>query len=154
MSESEKHYESEYERSHVHLIALFEQAIIYTEKGEYERALDYYLIAEEVCRTLGLEGGDVEYLILLYSMGTLYRDLGKYSRALEYLLETKNIFDEDMMTDNAWYGQVLESIATVYYHLGKFGKALSFYRTAFETYRALNMVEDAEHVEVLMQQIE
>jgi tetratricopeptide (TPR) repeat protein len=96
--------------------------LIYDNKGEWDRALEYYLKAEAI----RLEVGDRAGLGPTYNnIGLIYDNKGEWDRALEYYLKDEQISLE--VGDRAGLGPTYNNIGLIYASKGEWDRALEYY---------------------------
>ena len=95
---------------------------IYDSKGEWDKALEYYLKAEEIL----IEVGDTAGLGSTYNnIGLIYSKKGDWDRALQYYLEAEKISIE--VGDRAGLAPTYNNIGRIYDNKGDWDKALQYY---------------------------
>jgi tetratricopeptide (TPR) repeat protein len=99
----------------------------YTNKGNYPKALEYYLktlkIREEI--------GDKQGVGTCYNnIGVVYQYQNNCSKALEYYLKVLKIREE--IADKQGIGSSYTNIGNVYYYQSDFNKALEYYLKALK----------------------
>jgi TolB-like protein/tetratricopeptide (TPR) repeat protein len=100
--------------------------IIYQSKGQYDRALEYYLNSQSICYRLGLQN-TAGYAILMNNIGIIYQSKGQYDRVLEYYLNSQSIRDRLGLQNTADYASLTNNIGTVYAIKGQHDRALEYY---------------------------
>ena len=95
---------------------------IYFDKGDYEKAMDYYerslTIDEELGYTYGMGSS-------LGNIGNVHYNKGDLDTALDYYERSLKIDEE--LGDKRGVGKSLNNIGWTYYEIGKYNKALECY---------------------------
>jgi len=95
---------------------------VYTDQGNYARALDSF----ERCRRITQELGNRKGLATcLHSIGMVYQLCDDYDKALEYYEQSRNIKEE--LGDSASLSATLQQIGTVHEIRGAYDLALEYY---------------------------
>jgi len=129
MSESELNH-MKFQNSLVHdSDPLFQQAEMYFQSHEYEKAIEYY---KAYIHQNEAKGKNTSLATSLNNVGQVYNSRGEYSKALECYLESLEI-------EKSLYGKTypsiassLNNIANIYYKQGDYNKALGYYLKALE----------------------
>ncbi|HEX8516215.1 MAG TPA: tetratricopeptide repeat protein [Bacteroidia bacterium] len=96
-------------------------AIVASEKGEFENALEYY--SKALAISLSLE--DKKGIAAAYgNMGLLYMDEGDYVKALEYQFNSLKI--EEELGNKQGIGDSYGNIGMIYHEKGELSKALEY----------------------------
>jgi tetratricopeptide (TPR) repeat protein len=97
----------------------------YNSKGEWDKALTYFLKAEKIW----IEIGDRAGLGATYNnTGMIYNNKGEWDKALAYVLKSQKILIE--VGDRAGFGSTYNSIGTIYADKGEWDKALTYFLKA------------------------
>lgn len=100
---------------------------IYIDRGKYEKALKYQLLAIEIRK----ETNDSLWLGRnLSNIAIIYDYQGEFEMALEYYFKSLRI--KEKMNDYAGIAVTLNNIASVYYYLEKYQEALDMHFQAIE----------------------
>ncbi|OEU82143.1 MAG: hypothetical protein BA865_01005, partial [Desulfobacterales bacterium S5133MH4] len=95
---------------------------IYYKKGDWDKALEYYLRSEKI----SLEVGDRAGLAATYNnIGLIYDKKGDWDKALEYYLKSEKISLE--VGDRAGLATTYNNIGLIYSKKGDWDKALEYY---------------------------
>ncbi len=105
--------------------------ILYTNMGEYEKALPLYQRALEIVeKVLGTQHPDVA--TTLNNLAGLYRQMGEYEKALPFYQRALEIYEKVLGTQHPDVAQTLNNLAGLYRHMGEYEKALPLYQRALE----------------------
>ncbi len=95
----------------------------YSEKGEYEKAIEYYTRALETRQ----KGAQTVNLAELYSkLGTLYNEMKEPEKAIDYHTKSLKIKEKLLGIDNPMTAATYNSLALIYKEQGDFEKALDY----------------------------
>ncbi|MGP8216755.1 MAG: tetratricopeptide repeat protein [Bacteroidia bacterium] len=103
----------------------------YWAKGDYPKALDYYLKALKMAEEMGNKELQAK---TLGNIGLVYRNEGDYPKALDYNLKALKMAEE--MGDKNFQAKNLINIGVIYYNQGDCPKALDY------NLKALKMAEE------------
>ncbi len=115
-------------------------------KGDYSRALDYFLKAMQM---MPLSGNKQVMSSIAGNIGNIYENQGDYPKALDYFLKTLSINEELGNSTNpkvALIGKklqalVLGNIGNVYKNEGDYTKALDFYFKGLKIKEELGIIQ-------------
>ena len=107
--------------------------IVYWNKGQLDRALEYYTASQSIWDRLGLQNTD-GYAALMMNIGTVYDTTGQLDRALEYFTAAQSIRDRLGLQNTADYAGLLYNMAVLYEKQGQRDMAGRYYRMAYDTY--------------------
>jgi tetratricopeptide (TPR) repeat protein/TolB-like protein len=99
---------------------------IYANKGQIDRALEYYLKDKSISDALGLQN-TADYASLMGNIGNVYYNKGQIDRALEYHLKSKSINDGLGLQNTADYAGFMMNIGSSYQSKGQIDRALEYY---------------------------
>jgi len=102
--------------------AYYNIGIICKNKGNYEKALDYYLKALSIKEEIGDKKGMAESYI---NIGIIHTDKGNYEKALDSYLKALSIKKE--IGDKNGMAVSFHNIGVIHHNKGDFEKALEFY---------------------------
>ena len=104
---------------------------VYSESGNYDKALEYHFKALEIYKAL--LGENNSYTAGSYgNIGLVYDNLGDYDKALEYGFKALEIRKDVLGENHPDTAESYNNIGTVYSILGDYGKALEYYNKALE----------------------
>ncbi len=101
--------------------------IIYFNRGDYARSLEYFYNALGAYRLLGDASGVGN---LLNNVGTVYFDWSEYELALEYFLDAEKVYNENGLKNIQTI--LLNNIGSVYVRLQDYEKGLDFFKKSLE----------------------
>ncbi len=107
-------------------------ANIYSNRAEYELALQHYTSARQIKKEIGDKEGEGKSLL---GIGNVYLFLGNYNKALEHYLMSLKISEEMKNLHDIAF--CLNNIGAVYYYQNNHEKALACWKQAVEHYEAL-----------------
>jgi TolB-like protein len=99
---------------------------VYQDKGQLDRALEYYLNSQTIMDRLGLQN-TADYAKLMGNIGSVYWNKGQLDRALEYDLNPQFIMDRLGLQNTAVYANLMGNIGLVYWNKGQLDRALEYY---------------------------
>ncbi len=99
---------------------------VYVNKGQLDRALEYFLKDKSIDDSLGLQN-TVGYAELMMNIGIVYASKVQLDRALEYFLKDKSIEDSLGLQNTARYAKLMLNIGNVYSDKGQLDRALEYY---------------------------
>lgn len=99
--------------------------IVARRKGDYDKALEYYLKA-----LLNHEQNDLSKGKTLNNIGIIYKSLGEYEKALEYYKESLSIKEDLGLEKSISYS--LHNIGTLYKSMLNYGEALKYLNRSLE----------------------
>jgi tetratricopeptide (TPR) repeat protein len=105
-------------------------------KSDYEKALNYYLLALKVRQKLG----DKKYLAQAFNnIGLTYANLGQFEKALENYQESYKIKRE--LRDSAGIGILLNNIANIKFRTGNYEEAIQYFQQALDIFEKIDSKE-------------
>ena len=106
--------------------------LVYSNLGNYPKALSYHEQALKINRKIGNKQGKG---LNLGNIGAIYTDLGDYPKALSYYEQALKISRE--IGNKKREGDNLNNIGLVYNNLGDYPKALSYYEQSLKINRKI-----------------
>ena len=100
--------------------------VVYENKGQLDRALEYYLNSQSIMDRLGLQN-TAGYTRLMMNIGNVYWNKGQLDRALEYYLNCQSIKDRLVLQNTADYASLMNNIGIVYANKGQLDRALEYF---------------------------
>ena len=101
--------------------------IIYIDRGEFQKALDYFDKSMVIRKQLG----DTAGMGSLYNkMGIVHQKQGDLKQALDNQIKALKIYEQ--LKQDLWVGYCLNNIAIVHQNLGNFDKSLEYHFRALE----------------------
>jgi len=100
--------------------------IVYSCKGQPDRALEFYNKSKSTYDTLGLQNTN-NYANLMMNIGIVYRNKGQLDRALESYNKSKSIRHNLGLQNTEGYASLMNNIGLVYWEKGQLDKALEYY---------------------------
>jgi len=100
--------------------------LVYWNKGQLDRALEYYLNSQSIMDRLGLQN-TTNYASLMMNIGLVYRNKGQLDRALEYYLNSQSIMDSLGLQNTAGYAMLMMNIGSAYWSKGQPDRVLEYY---------------------------
>lgn len=94
------------------------------QRQEYEKALEHYLRAEEICRKLG---DPLSVLALSRQMAESYAKAGQFKEAIDRCLDILDLYQANNNPKGTV--EIVEKMAEIYIESGDMGKAADAYRT-------------------------
>ena len=116
--------------------ALCQIANIYTNMGQFQKALDYYEKSLPLVKKAGYTRGETT---AFNGMGLAYKGLSQYQKALEYYEKALPI--RHKIGDDRGAASSLSNIGSVYSNLGQYQKALDHYEKALSIFVKLGLIE-------------
>ncbi|MDY9926811.1 tetratricopeptide repeat protein [Methanosarcina sp.] len=105
--------------------------LLYTNMGDYEKALPLYKRALEINeKVLGPKHSDVTNT--LNNLALLYYQMGDYEKALSLYKRALEIAEKVLGPQHPNVANTLNNLAELYYQMGDYEKALSLYKTALD----------------------
>ncbi len=123
--------------------------VVYANKGQLDRALEYYLNSQSIRDKLGLQN-TAGYASLMMNIGNVYTDKGQLDRALEYYLKDKIINDSLGLKNTAGYANLMMNIGNVYAYKGQFDRALEYYLNFQFIYDSLGLQNTTSYASLMM----
>jgi TolB-like protein/tetratricopeptide (TPR) repeat protein len=100
--------------------------LVYGDKGQLDRALEYFLNSQSIMDRLGLKN-TAGYAGLMTNIGVIYGKNGQLDRALEYFLNAQSIMDRLGLKNTASYAALMMNIGIDYRDKGQLDHALQYY---------------------------
>jgi tetratricopeptide (TPR) repeat protein/TolB-like protein len=122
--------------------------IIYTNKGQLDRGLEYYLNSQSIMDSLG-QKKTAGYAGLTMNIGVAYYQKGQLDRALEYYLNAQSIHDRLGLQKSAGYAGLTMNIGVAYYQKGQLDRALEYYLKAQSIYDRLGLQKSAGYAGIM-----
>lgn len=116
------------------LFCSYNLAEINAENNQYDDALNYYKVAENLCEKIGDKGMTAR---VLTGMGTLCKLQKKYSLALDYLNQANKMCDD--AGNKIVKARVLTDIGNYYFESGDFENAISYQQQALAIRKEFNL---------------
>jgi len=105
---------------------------VYTNLGEYQRAIEFYGQIIAIFRELGDRQGEAN---ALGNLGNVYRSLGEYQRAIEFHQQSLSLKRE--LGDRQGEADTLGNLGLVYTSLGEYQRAIEFHQQSLALTREL-----------------
>jgi serine phosphatase RsbU (regulator of sigma subunit) len=110
---------------------IYWQGIAYYRKGVIEKALQSYLKALELAKSVNSR----MQVDILNDIGVLYKSQGNYLKAIEYF--QRNLEYVETHKDSVLIGRTLNNLANVYFSYGVYTKAIEYYERATDIFLRL-----------------
>ena len=104
----------------------YSKGITFYNQGEYNNAIDYFLIAADLQKKVRGEQ-DLDYAASLNNLGVLYTVIGDYTQAESYYLESLQIKKSILGEKHSDYAQTLNNLGVLYLEMGDYLQAESYY---------------------------
>ena len=104
---------------------------VYFYKGDYDRALEYYLKAVKIKESV-LGGNHPDTAMSFYNIGMIYSAKGDYDKALEYYLKAVKILESVLGANHPDTAMSYNNIGNVYSVRGDYDKALEYHLKAMK----------------------
>ena len=102
-------------------------------KGNYPKALDYYLKSLKIHEKIGNKKGAAG---CYNNIGLIYENQANYSKALEYYLKALKLYEEINYKNGL--GSSYGNIGIIYWHQGNLPKSLEYHFKSLKIYQELN----------------
>lgn len=100
--------------------------LVYKEKGEYRKALEYYIESLEIKENfLGLEHPDTA--TSYNNIGVVYKEKHEYDKAMEYYMKALEIREKVLDLERPDTAQSYNNIGVVYERKGDYKKAMEYH---------------------------
>ena len=99
--------------------------VVYREKGQLDRALEYYLKDTSIMNGLGLQN-TASYANLMTCIGNVYGDKGQIDLALKHYLKAQYIHDSLGVQNTVDYALLMGNIGNLYGEKGQLDRALEY----------------------------
>ncbi len=105
--------------------------LLYTNMGDYEKALPLYQRALEIIEKV-MEPQHPDVAATLNNLALLYRHMGDYEKALPLYQRALEINEKVMWPQHPHFATTLNNLALLYRHMGDYEKALPLYQRALD----------------------
>jgi tetratricopeptide (TPR) repeat protein len=106
---------------------LNEAGLVYKDKGEWDKAIDYYQRSLAIDEKVGDEHG---MSAIFNNLGSVYQDKGEWDKALEYYQRSLEI--DEKVGDEHGMATTLNNLGLVYKAKGEWDKAIDYYQRSLE----------------------
>jgi tetratricopeptide (TPR) repeat protein/TolB-like protein len=100
--------------------------IVYSSKGDLDRALRYYMDFQQIQDRLGLQNTEA-YAKFMNNTGIVYWSKGDLDHALRYFMDSQQIRDRLGLQNTIGYANLMMNIGIVYSSKGDLDRALRYY---------------------------
>jgi len=123
-------------------VTLANIGFVYTNMGQYSKAIESYQQALKVFRELGDHAKESN---VLNGIAVLYANLAQYAKALESCDQSIEVAhsDKDPLAANLATISAFNTKASIYNHLGNYSKALEIFQIALPVTQALESLQQA-----------
>jgi CHAT domain-containing protein/Flp pilus assembly protein TadD len=129
---------------------LYELAVSYKEKGEYDKALKVAEESAEIRKKIsGVENSDYANSIL--EIGKTYLYTGNYKKAEPFILEAKEIYEKTAGNGHKDYANSLTILGKTYLFMGNFEKAKNCLSESKNIFEDKLRTDDTDYAECLNQ---
>jgi tetratricopeptide (TPR) repeat protein len=87
--------------------------IVYDEKGDFDKTLEYYNKSKEIYENLKMQTTK-DYAMIMMNTGNGYHQKDELDKALEYYNKSKDVYDTLSMENTDSYAMVMLNIGVVY----------------------------------------
>jgi tetratricopeptide (TPR) repeat protein len=101
--------------------------LLYQDKGEWDKAIDYYQRSLAICEKVGDEHGMAS---TFNNLGEVYRVKGEWEKAIEYYQRSLEI--KEKVGDEHGMATTLNNLGLVYDDKGEWDKAIEYYQRSLE----------------------
>ena len=138
----------EAQNSREYAVTLKNIGLVYTAKGQNDKALDYYNQARNLEEKLGLKRSR-NYAAIINNIGLVYTAKGDFDKALEYYNRSLRIW-RALGLKNTWaHAITLKNIGIVYENKGQSNKALKNYNHALKIEKKLGLGKTGSYANTL-----
>ena len=120
--------------------------VIYSDKGDYDKALEYHLKAMEIRESV-LGANHPDTAMSYNNIGNVYFYKGDYDKALEYYLKAVKIKESVLGVNHPYTATSYNNIGEIYSDKGDYDKALEYY---LEAVKIKESVLGANHPDTAM----
>jgi tetratricopeptide (TPR) repeat protein len=116
-------------------------AIIYDQKGDYQKAVEYFQKAIEISERYG------DYhtaSIIKINFGDTYRKMKDYKKAEKYLLE--GLEGVKKVSDKYWEATAYANLSLLYKNQGNKTKAEEYFIRAYQLYKSIGAEKSAKGI--------
>jgi tetratricopeptide (TPR) repeat protein len=101
--------------------------LLYQDKGEWDKAIDYYQRSLAICEKVGDEHGMAS---TFNNLGEVYRVKGEWEKAIEYYQRSLEI--KEKVGDEHGMATTFNNLGAVYQDKGEWDKAIEYYQRSLE----------------------
>jgi len=98
--------------------------LVYSSKGDLDRALKYYIDSQQIMARLGLQ--DKAYATLMMNIGIIYKNKGDLDRALKYYTDSQQVMDRLSLQNTLDYSKLMNNFGVVYSSKRDLDRALKY----------------------------
>ena len=106
-------------------------AAVYTNMGQYSKAISYYEKSLNVEQKI-LPENHSDFSQLYTNIGLLYKNMEEYSKALSFYERALEIQQKSLPATHPDLANSYKNIAGIYYNMGEYSKASSYYEKSLE----------------------
>ena len=121
----------------------------YISLGAYQEALDYGIMAAEICKKI-LGSENIEYAGLLNNLALISSEMGNYDLAIQTETEVLRIIETTVGIMHPNYAGALENLATYNVYLGNYSEALDLCTKAMQIKKEVLGVEHWDYLKSLI----
>lgn len=110
--------------------------LVYDDKADYQKALEYYMEALKLCEEIGAGNSSWMYGSTLNNVGLIYQNMGKYDQALDFFARSMKV--KEKIGNVRGVGSSMHNIGLAYKLKGEYEKSLEYYLKALEIRKAMN----------------
>ncbi|XP_048139989.1 protein KINESIN LIGHT CHAIN-RELATED 2-like isoform X1 [Rhodamnia argentea] len=117
--------------------------LICNSKGEYESALEHYVLAS---MAMASNGQEMDVASIDYSIGDTYLSLAKYDEAVLAYQKALKVFRSTKGKNHPKVASIYVRLANLYHKIGKFKESKSYCESALHIYRRPNPMIPSEEI--------
>lgn len=117
--------------------------LICDSKGEYESALEHYVLAS---MAMASNGQEMDVASIDYSIGDTYLSLAKYDEAVLAYQKALKVFKSTKGENHPKVASIYVRLANLYHKIGKFKESKSYCENALHIYRRPNPMIPSEEI--------